>query len=982
MPSPRRSPAAVTARPWPPASPARSRGLGNVISGLTITGSSNNAGVIGTLNSGGLVRDVGLVGDGVSGGSDVAGLVGKNRGTVATSYTTGTVSGASEVGGLVGSNYGTVATSFATGAVSGGSSVGGLVGGSSGGIVSSSATGSVTGTSGWVGGLVGVSAGLIESSYATGAVSGASYDVGGLTGSNAGGTVETSYATGAVSGATYVGGLVGFNANLVETSYATGRVSAGSDFGGLVGHQGASGSVVDSYWDTATTGQATSAGSAASYGLTTGQLQSNYNGFVSKLNSGGTAFGGGTGGLYPYLLNFFPNGVQAVSGFAYSDAGSTPLASGAGGAITVGVIANKVSLGTATTGANGYYYIATAAGNVPSGQSVLAYGNTPNAATLVTSAGAANTGVNLHGDALAGTTSDTSYLQAITDLSIALTAAAGGNSQALSAVEHANGLYLTATGSSFTLDAAATAYAADSMLVIQTTATNAPISIDKPITIEGTNQLVLDASGALIVNAPISITGGGQVTLDFNTASTAAPGGLSFDLGAGGFGGSLSYAANAGTGEGIAGQSLTINGTPYTLLYSMSDVAGMASSGAYALAKPISGAGYGAAVVASFSGTLEGLGNSIAGLTINASSNDVGLIGQLEGGGLVRDVGIAGGAVSGADNVGGLVGANYGTVETSYATDTASGGFAVGGLVGGVNPSGLVAASYASGNVTGSYYAGGLVGANFGTVETSYASGAVLASGHFAGGLVGSNGATVETSFATGRVSGSAYVGGLVGHNGVSATVEASYATGAVFGNDYVGGLVGRNDTRATVETSYATGAVTGGYAVGGLLGLNEGGSVSTSYWDVDTTNQSGTETGAIGLTTAQLQGTAALPNGVTFSLGAAFAGGAASPGANPTLSTQPGFYPYLLNFFPSGVQAISGNAPAGGTVTVDVAGQTFGAGGVSVGANGYYYQAAAAGTIAAGGSAVIAYSSGVNGGARLETLTGTTTASTSCPRP
>ncbi len=45
----------------------------------------------------------------------------------------------------------------------------------------------------------------------------------------------------------------------------------------------------------------------------------------------------------------------------------------------------------------------------------------------------------------------------------------------------------------------------------------------------------------------------------------------------------------------------------------------------------------------------------------------------------------------------------------------------------------------------------------------------------------------------------------------------------------------------------------------------------------------------------------------------------------------------------------------------------------VSNGANGYYYELLAPGTLAAGGTAVVAYETGGGNGARLETLSGTT---------
>jgi filamentous hemagglutinin family protein len=208
---------------------------------------------------------------------------------------------------------------------------------------------------------------------------------------------------------------------------------------------------------------------------------------------------------------------------------------------------------------------------------------------------------------------------------------------------------------------------------------------------------------------------------------------------------------------------------------------------------------------------------------------------------------------TGSYYLGGLVGYNDAgsMVETSYATGEVKAGSQsnyFGGLVG--YNDGLVETSYATGAVSDSYNdaadIGGLVGENDtgGTVEMSYATGPVTAAtGSLGiGGLVGGNNGTVETSYATGAVSGSTDVSGLLGYNG--GTVETSFATGVVSGTTDVGGLVGFNGAGSvTLETCYATGAVSGTTDVGGLVGENQG-TVETSYWLQD----SGLNTGLSGI--------------------------------------------------------------------------------------------------------------------------------------
>ncbi len=383
------------------------------------------------------------------------------------------------------------------------------------------------------------------------------------------------------------------------------------------------------------------------------------------------------------------------------------------------------------------------------------------------------------------------------------------------------------------------------MLAIQTFS---PIIVNAPITVASGQGLGLLSEGALTINAPINVNGAGSVALAYDASSLAN---LSFGLTGTGFTGSVTYLD--GNGQPItsdAGGKLSINSSAYALVYTMAQLdaidgmeavgnAGVAIygpglSGRYALARGLdaSGVTYTDAVVAGqngtqlFSGTLEGLGHTVANLTISGGGNNyVGLIGRSNG--TVRDIGVVGGSVSGSIRVGGLVGSN-----DAVAT---------------------VTQSYATGAVSGSNYVGGLVGGNGDTVTQSYATGAVSGSRQV-GGLVGGNGGTITQSYATGAVSGSSYVGGLVGGNG--GTIAQSYATGAVSGSDGVGGLVGENDGRIT--QAYAAGAVSGSVAVGGLVGANYG-TIRQAYWDTQTSGLGvgiggGVDfSGVVGLTTAQM---------------------------------------------------------------------------------------------------------------------------------
>jgi hypothetical protein len=199
---------------------------------------------------------------------------------VSNSYSSGDVTGfVIGVGGLVGWNEGTVTNSSAMGTVTcSGVVAGGLVGVNEGLVTKSHSTGSVTGDM-EVGGLVGINGwymdgysnpGTVTNSYSTGTVTGED-DVGGLVGGNGDESiVSDSHATGNVNGDRRAGGLVGTNVGSVGDSYSTGKVTGEDHVGGLVGENQIDGVVSNSFWDTETSGQATSAGGT---GKTTAEMK-------------------------------------------------------------------------------------------------------------------------------------------------------------------------------------------------------------------------------------------------------------------------------------------------------------------------------------------------------------------------------------------------------------------------------------------------------------------------------------------------------------------------------------------------------------------------------------------------------------------------------------------------------------------------------------------------------------------------------------
>lgn len=283
------------------------------------------------------------------------------------------------------------------------------------------------------------------------------------------------------------------------------------------------------------------------------------------------------------------------------------------------------------------------------------------------------------------------------------------------------------------------------------------------------------------------------------------------------------------------------------------------SSGKFALANSIDASGptYTANPITNFSGTLEGLGNTINNLTIQNSTNTdsrVGLFGSFEFG-RMENFGLVNANVSGliaGQSVGSVIGLMYSGGTTLYnvhATGSVSSLSAAGGLVA-LAPNGTISSSYANVAVTstdssGASSVGGLVGSNAATITGSHSMGTVTATnGSGVGGLVGTNTGAISNSYASAVVTGFSYVGGLVGNN-QNANISYSYATGNVTGIAQAGGLIGVNtssftDTTHTsyltgVDHSYATGTVTSGSTsfsttAGGLIGDNETSYVTNSY--------------------------------------------------------------------------------------------------------------------------------------------------------
>ena len=189
----------------------------------------------------------------------------------------------------------------------------------------------------------------------------------------------------------------------------------------------------------------------------------------------------------------------------------------------------------------------------------------------------------------------------------------------------------------------------------------------------------------------------------------------------------------------------------------------------------------------SYTGTFDGGGYTITGLTFTTNDKYAGLFGWLNKAGTVKNVVIEGVQITSnqiyGGSIGGVAGYSWGTIENCSV----------------------------SGSVSGTVYVGGVVGAQIDGSITGCSSSATVKGMVDVGGVAGqtNGGATLTACYATGNViieidpvkniSG----GGLVGMNGGNG-LFACYATGNVTstgsstGNVHIFGLLGDNYTTVT----------------------------------------------------------------------------------------------------------------------------------------------------------------------------------------
>ncbi|MEI7606430.1 MAG: filamentous hemagglutinin N-terminal domain-containing protein, partial [Rhodospirillaceae bacterium] len=354
------------------------------------------------------------------------------------------------------------------------------------------------------------------------------------------------------------------------------------------------------------------------------------------------------------------------------------------------------------------------------------------------------------------------------------------------------------------------------------------------ISISGDSSAATDVSGharglAIGTNAAIS---GGHIILSGIGGDGTCTDAANIEI-------DHTLATSLGTTIQSTGQ-IQINGVPYSVITTAAGLQGMSASGLYALGNGLSLSGTiynGAFYAPIFSGTLDGLGNSVDGLTIrNSTGGNIGLFANLKNA-TVRNLGVTNFDIRTNSN------------DISYNTVA----YQIGGLVGLVSGANTGQITTLSGDWTT-----GLISTNVQSKQALF----------FAGGLVGAQNSgrlVISNSYSTANVSsqqsesGKISLGGLVGNIGnvtiaspdtpdngsnIQSAISHSYSTGSVisggFGHGYgyygTGGFIGSVfSSGVTVSDSFSWGNAVSSASFGGLAGWASGGTYTNFY-----TTQSG----------------------------------------------------------------------------------------------------------------------------------------------
>ena len=182
-----------------------------------------------------------------------------------------------------------------------------------------------------------------------------------------------------------------------------------------------------------------------------------------------------------------------------------------------------------------------------------------------------------------------------------------------------------------------------------------------------------------------------------------------------------------------------------------------------------------------FTGSFDGGGYAIENLIVNNSSSYQGMFGFVGAGGVLKNIALAGGGITGGVNVGGIAGQNNGTIENSYT----------------------------AGNVSGISNVGGIAGQNLNIIKNCYSAGDITSSSNNAGGITGLMPAgSVQYCYALGSVTGASNAGGIAGSTAYNSMLEYCVALNFIVASQgnamSVDRVIGDAGSTGTRKNNYA----------------------------------------------------------------------------------------------------------------------------------------------------------------------------------
>lgn len=246
---------------------------------------------------------------------------------------------------------------------------------------------------------------------------------------------------------------------------------------------------------------------------------------------------------------------------------------------------------------------------------------------------------------------------------------------------------------------------------------------------------------------------------------------------------------------------------------------------------------------ASYTGTFNGNGHSISGLSVSGSDY-VGLFGYVKGA-VIQNINLCDSQIT-ATNAGGIGTSTGGIV--GFATDAAkiencstnkikieARSLHIGGIIGRGEGSTEISNCTNTSTLDGTYNVGGIAGSlNGGSITNCGNSGDLPATEarSCVGGIVGfAQAGQISTCYNTGEITGrsNADVGGIVGLFKSSFSISDCYNVGDVHGGQLTGGIAG--SAIGTFRYCYNTGAVTDSPCRGGVIGSNSGITIDHCYY-------------------------------------------------------------------------------------------------------------------------------------------------------